>query len=114
MILRNKTKQTPRNYDGTRVTTHKVGDLLGAVLSKISVAHNDRPDLIMNAWPEIIGSKLAPMTQAISLCDGVLTVNVKNSTLHSLLSRHDKNRILSAIKQRFPTANIRNIMFRIA
>jgi len=109
-----KTRQTPRNYDGTDVTTHRVGDLLGSILSKIHVTYEDRPDLILRAWPEVIGPKLAPMTQAISLCDGVLTVNVKNSTLHSLLSRHDKYRILSTINQRFPKANIRNIIFRIA
>jgi len=106
--------RTPKNYDGTGVTSHQVSDILSGVLSKICSTHQERPDLILASWPEIIGPKLAPMTQAISLIDGVLTVKVKNSTLHSLLSRHDKFRILAAIKQRFPKANIHNIMFRIA
>ena len=112
--MRNSRERTPKNYDGTAVTTHVVSDLLPSVLSKISEICKDRPDLILEAWPEVIGPKLAGMTQAVSLRDGVLTVKVKNSTLHSLLSRHDKFRILSNIKQRFPKADIQNIVFRIA
>ena len=112
--MRKTNSRTPKNYDGTRLTTHNVGDLLSAVLSKISHSYQEDPEIVLRSWPEIIGAKLAPMTQAISLCEGVLTVKVRNSTLHSLLSRHDKYRILAAIKQRFPKANVHNIVFRIA
>ncbi|MBA3816389.1 MAG: DUF721 domain-containing protein [Parachlamydiaceae bacterium] len=105
--------RTPKYYDGTRVTTHKFSDLLPVVLSQISDTYQDRPDLILSSWPEVIGSKLASMTQAISFFDGVLTVKVKNSTLHSLLSRHDKARILAALRQRFSKIYIQNIVFRI-
>jgi len=107
-------RSTPRNYDGTGVTSHKVGDLLPALLSRLSAVQQDRPDLVLAAWPEVIGPKLASMTQAVSFVEGVLVVRVKNSTLHSLLSRHDKYRILAAIRQKFPKAGIQNIVFRIA
>ena len=112
--MRKTSFRTPKNYDGTAVTSHKVSDLLGTVLSKINEVYQERPDLLLAAWPDIIGPKLAPMTQAVSLCEGVLTVKVKNSTLHSLLSRHDKNRILATIQRKFPKAGVQNIMFRIA
>lgn len=105
--------RTPKNYDGTGVTTHRVSDLLPVVLSQISETYKDRPDLILAAWPEIIGSKLAAMTQAVSFHEGILTVKVKNSTLHSLLSRHDKYRILAALRQKFSNIYIQNIVFRI-
>lgn len=111
--MRKTVPRTPKNYDGTGVTTHKVSDLLPTVLSQINETYQDRPDLVLAAWPEVIGSKLAAMTQAISFHDGVLTVKVKNSTLHSLLSRHDKFRILAAIRRRFPKVYIQNIIFRI-
>lgn len=107
------TRRTPKNYDGTGVTTHKVSDLLSSVLSQIGDAYQDRPDLIIASWPEIIGQKLAPMTEAVSFVDGVLVVKVKNSTLHSLLSQHDKQRILSSLRQKFPKVNIKNVFFRI-
>ena len=77
-------RRTPKGYDGTGLTTHKVSDLLPQVLARIGDVYQDRPDLILSAWPEIIGQKLAPMTQAVSFVEGVLSVKVKNSTLHSL------------------------------
>lgn len=106
--------RTPKNYNGTRPTSHHVSDLLSVALLKLSDSCHERPDLLLAAWPEIIGPKHAPMTQAVTYCEGILTVKVKNSTLHSLLSRHDKHRILTSIQQRFPKANIQNIVFRIA
>ena len=112
--MKSSVRRTPKNYDGTGVTTHQVSDLLPAVLSKIGEVHQERPDLILASWPEVIGPKLSNMTQAVSFINGVLTVKVKNSTLHSLLSGKDKPRILECLKQRFPKVRIQNIVFRIA
>lgn len=106
--------RTPKNYNGTQPTSRNVADLLSLALSELSDVCQERPDLILAAWPEIIGPKHASMTQVVSFCEGILVVKVKNSTLHSLLSRHDKCRILAAIQQRFPKSNIQNIVFRIA
>lgn len=114
LVVRKSPSRTPKNYDGTQITTRKVGDLLSNALLHIGNIYQDRPDLILAAWPEIIGPKLAAMTQAVSIYDGILTVKVKNSTLHSLLCRHDKFRILAIIQQRFPKTDIQNIVFRIA
>ena len=111
--MEKKSLRTPYNYNGTGVTTHQVGDLLSRAISKLGDVYQDSGDLIMKAWPEIIGPKLAAMTQVASFREGVLTVKVRNSTLHSLLSRHDKIRILTALQQRFPKTNIQNIVFRI-
>lgn len=91
-----------------------MGDLLRDVLTEIDQIYQDRPDLVLAAWPDVIGPRLAPMTKAVSLVEGVLTVSVKNSTLHTLLSRHDKFRLLAAIQKRFPKVNVQNIVFRIA
>jgi len=106
-------QRIPYSYDGTLVTSRKMSDLLAAEISRLGELHHCRPDLIVAAWPEVIGPKLADMTQAVSFYDGILLVKVRNSTLHSLLSRHDKDRILIAVKQKFPKSNVRNIVFRI-
>ena len=108
-----KIRRTPRGYDGTGVTTHHFSDVLSSVLEAIGDVYNERPDLVMAAWPEIIGPKLATMTQVVSFQEGVLTVKVKNSTLHSLLSQHDRLRILTHLRQKFPKVNINSIVFRI-
>lgn len=105
--------RTPRGYDGPGVTTHKVGDLLTNVLATIGDSFKERPDLLLAAWPEIIGQKLAPMTQAVSFCEGVLLVKVKNSTLYSLLNQNDKLKILNSLRQKFPKMQIKNVVFRI-
>lgn len=105
--------RTPKNYDGTKLTTHRVSELLPVVLSQIGKVYEDRPDLVLAAWPDVIGSNLAPMTQAVSFVDGVLIVKVKNSALYQLLSQNDNSRILNSLRQRFPNMKIKTIFFRI-
>lgn len=106
-------RRTPKNYDGTKVTTRHVSELLPLVLGEIGELYSARPDLVLAAWPEVIGPKLALMTQAVSFNEGVLLVKVKNSSLYSLLSQHDKQRILNSLRSRFPRVEIRNVVFRI-
>ena len=105
--------RTPRKYDGTEVTSHRMTDLIPHVLSKISEVYEQRTDLILAMWPDIIGPKLATMTQAVSFADGVLVVKVKNSTLHSLLNQHEKIRLLNLLRHRFNHVDIKTIYFRI-
>lgn len=106
-------RRTPKGYDGTEVTTKSLGDLLPSILAKVGDSYSDRPDLILASWPDVIGPKLAPMTQVQSFQEGVLFVKVKNSTLHSLLSQHDKQKILTTLRQKFPKVEIKNIVFRM-
>lgn len=106
-------RRTPKDYDGTELTTHQMNDLLPSVLSQIHDVYQQRPDLILAIWPTLIGPKLAGMTQAVSFHDGFLLVKVKNSTLHSLLSQHEKPRLLSILRQKFPQVQIKTIVFRI-
>ncbi len=106
-------KRTPKDYQGTEPTGKMIGQVLSDVLEKMGKVYKERPDLVLAAWPEIIGEKLAPMTQALSFTGGVLTVKVKNSTLHSLLSQQEKARLLRRLKECFPSILIRNIVFRI-
>jgi len=103
----------PRNYDGTRPTTRSLGELLPVVLAKVGEAYSERPDMVLAAWPEIVGEKIAPLTEAVSLSEGILVVKVKNSTLHSLLAGRDKGKILGRLQKQFPQAAIKRIVFRI-
>jgi hypothetical protein len=106
-------RRTPKNYDGTEMTSRKVGDLLPEVLSALSDKYRDRPDLILAAWPSIVGEKLASMAIASRFEEGVLHVKVKNSTLYSLLEQKEKGRLIKALKSRFPKVEIRSIQFRM-
>ena len=106
-------ERTPKNYDGTQGTTKQLCHMLPQVLEKMGRNFKDRPDLILAYWPELIGERLAGMTEAVSFIDGVLTVKVKNSSLYSLLSAHEKPRLIKALQAKFPSTSIRNIIFRI-
>lgn len=94
-------------------TNKQIKDLLPAMLDEIAALHQDRPDLILAAWSEIIGEKLAPMTRPVSFEKGILMVKVNNSTLYSLLSQHERVRLLNAMRKKFPSVEIKNIYFRI-
>lgn len=106
-------RRNPKFYKGTRPTTHRIGDILPSVLSDIQTRQQDRPDIILATWPAIIGEKLAPMTRAVSFEEGVLTVIVRNATLHSLLNQHEKPKILRKLREAFRHVNFHKIIFRI-
>ena len=106
-------RRNPKNYDGSHVTSHSISDILPSVLTHVTTLYGERGDLIINGWPDIIGPNLSGMTAAESFKDGILYVRVRNSTLHSLLSQHDKPKILRKLRQRFPGVNIKTIVFRM-
>jgi len=105
--------RTPKNYDGIEKTAKELRNILPQALQKLGANFEQRPDLILAIWPEMIGEKLAPMTQAVSFIDGVLTVKVRNSSLYSLLSQHEKPKLIKVLRTRFPSVMIRNIIFRL-
>lgn len=109
----NTRRQRPKPLSKTAVTARNIGEVLPQVLNNIGRVYLQRPDLILAAWPEIIGSKLSSMTEAVSFESGVLWVNVKNATLYSLLRQNDKSRILKSLRMKFPRTEIKNIIFRV-
>ena len=103
----------PRFYNGSRLTSHNIKDLLVGVLANIGNIYEDCGCLIMDAWPDIIGSQLAAMTQAVCFREGILYVKVRNSTLYSLLVQNDKSIILDKLRKKFPKVAIKTIVFRV-
>jgi len=106
-------KRLPRHYDGPSLTTRHISQLLPRFLEDMGRKFEERPDLVIAAWPEVIGQQLAPMTQATAFVDGILTVKVKNSTLFSLLNQNDKPRLIKNLRDKFPGTVIKTIFFRL-
>ena len=106
-------RRTPKNYDGTAPTGHLLNGVLSGVLAAISDKYQDRPDLVLAAWPMIVGEKIASMAEAVSFDEGTLVVKVKNSTLYSLLVQKERARLLGVLKKKFPTVDIRALHFRM-
>ncbi len=103
----------PFEYAGTKLTSKSMHNLLPNILEKIGKSQENRGDLILASWGEIIGEKLAQMTQALSFEAGVLYVKVKNATLYSLLSQHEKPKLLDALQKKFPRSGVKNIVFKM-
>ncbi|MCP5492818.1 MAG: DUF721 domain-containing protein [Chlamydiales bacterium] len=108
-----KLRRIPRNYRGIAPTGRSLGDLLPKVLQSIDKRLATKPDLICKAWPELVGPKIAPMTQAVRFDQGVLHVKVKGSTLLHLLATYEKQRLIAQLQKRFPQSRVKNITFRI-
>lgn len=106
-------KKRPWHYDGPIPTTRHISQVLPGILHDIGKNFQNRPDLILAAWPDVIGQKLAPMTQAVSFSDGFLVVKVHNSTLYSLLAQNDKPRLLKNLRDKFPQTTIKSIVFQL-
>lgn len=106
-------KRTPKNYDGNEPTGKRIGDILPGILTDLSGKFKDQPHLILEAWPEIVGEKVSKLSRAVSFNEGVLEVRVRNSSLLSLLVEHEKNRLLTQLKKRFPKVKIQDIFFKI-
>lgn len=95
------------------MTTHRVGDLLSHALTQIGALYQDQPSLILAAWGTLVGPHLASMSRATQFREGVLHVQVSNSPLFSLLTVHEKPRLLRLLQAQFPKVVIKNIAFRM-
>ncbi|PCI95900.1 hypothetical protein COB11_00845 [Candidatus Aerophobetes bacterium] len=109
----NGNRRIPKNYQGRKPTGRQIKDLLNPLLNELQERVKTQPADVINAWPELIGEKIASMTEAVSFQSGVLVVKVSNSALYSLLVSHEKRRIEGLLKSCFPTLTINKIQFRI-
>jgi hypothetical protein len=96
-----------------KLTNKHLKDLLPSVMQEIDDRRNERPDLILAGWGQVIDEKWRPMTQAISFEKGVLVVKVGNAALYSLLVQQEKNRLIKKLQEKFPEVELKNIIFRI-
>jgi len=87
-----------------------MSDLLPDLLTQLGRKAGDPREEIFRFWFELMGEKMGPMTEPVSLADGVLTVKVKSSTLYSLLVTHERPRLLKRLQEKF---SIRNLIFRV-
>lgn len=109
----NKIERVPKNYEGIQPTGREIKDLLGPILDQVAKTAQDKPAKLIEAWPEIIGPKVAHMTKAVSFENGLFIVKVENSTLYSLLEQHEKQRLLKKIQETFPNFKVRKLLFRM-
>ena len=102
--------RTYRAYNGTQPSAKKMSDLLPDIVSAIGRQGRQEKEVVFAFWCTLLGEKMAPLTEPISLVEGVLTIKIKSATLYSLLSLHERPRLLKQLQEKFP---IRKLVFRV-
>ncbi len=102
--------RTRRNYFGTENPVKNMTELLPELLGDLERKTKDQRADIFQYWLDLMGEKMANLTEPVSFSDGVLTVKVKSSTLYSLLAVHERGRLLAKLQEKF---SIRNLVFRV-
>lgn len=106
-------KKWQRGGETPALTSSHLRDLLPRFLSSLSEKYHDKPTLVCESWPQIVGSKISKMTCARRFEEGILHVTVQNSTLLSLLSQYDKPRLIAKLRAHFPQLEIKTVVFRL-
>lgn len=105
--------RTPKNYQGIQPTGRMIKDLLPKVLHGYEKTQENKVALIFEAWPSVVGEKLAPMTEVVSYDEGIVKIKVSNSTLLSVLTGHEKGKLLAKLRECFPSVQIKTLHFFI-
>ena len=105
--------RVPKNYEGVKPTGREIKDLLDPLLEQVEARVKQQPTALFEAWPQIVGPKIAEMTKPVSIDKGVFLILVQNSTLHSLLSTYEKPNLLKKIQDTFPQLMIKTLRFRL-
>ncbi len=105
-------RRVPFNYDGPRVTTRTLDNLLSHVLQTIGERYKSDDLLVLQAWPHVVGSAISPYVKAKGFVDGVVHVSVQNATVLSLMHM-DKQRLLASLQKMVPGVIVRSLSFRI-
>ena len=93
--------------------TQTIGEALEKVMRKMGLNDRLTESQILSAWKEIVGDWFAMHTCPNRLRDGVLFVQVIQSTVHYELDRVWKPQILQKLKARFGARKIRDVKFRV-
>jgi len=95
-----------------KLTSKKLSDLLVQTKKNLlkEVQADDVP--IESIWPLVVGEKIAPLTTVVSFKGGVLVIRVASPTLNNLLSRTEKPKLLSKLKNEFPFLKVRSLVFQ--
>ena len=105
-----------RGYDEPKPKpdrTQLAGAAATAFLKQLGLGEQMDEDELKRVWKEIVGDFLAVHSTPVRLKDGILVVQVMQSTVHYELDRMLKPKLLKKLKERFGAKRIREIRFRI-
>ena len=90
-----------------------IKNLAKPFLDNVDKKLRENPRAILHGWDEIVGKKIAALTDPEKFENGILFVKVKQQMLYNLLVKHEYSRLLESLRKNFPQTVIEAIKFRI-
>lgn len=88
----------------------KIGSVIDSILAERGYLTPVREWGVVNAWANIVGAKLASVTECSRVENGVLYVRVESSAWRQEIS-YIKRHILDSIRKETPCTTINDIVF---
>lgn len=101
------------SHKKVKSTSKHLKDLLGGFEKQLQKLQTIPSEEILKFWPKIVGDNISKMTKAVEFKNETLFVRVNNSSLFSLLTLHEKKKLIQLLRSRFPTVKIKDIHFRL-
>lgn len=93
--------------------TQLAGAVASSFLQQLGLGEQMDEDELKRVWKEMVGDFLALHSTPVKLKDGILVVQVLQSTIHYELDRIWKPKVLKNLRERFGNKRIREIRFRV-
>jgi len=98
-----------KNWNSNKKVEH-IGDLLEKYLAVSGLGDAMKDISVIEAWGDIVGERVAGVTECVSLEDGVLSVRVKSAAWRQELAYMKGDLIKAIIRDRGPGL-VRDIRF---
>ncbi|WP_348664056.1 DciA family protein [Chlamydia vaughanii] len=102
-----KTKSNPKTASTIKHAKH----YLSRYLKKIEHIVAAKPQEVIEAWNEMLGTKYSGMFQALGFKDHILLVKIYNSSLYALLKQTHQSSLIARLHQAVPHAQVKEIQF---
>jgi len=91
----------------------RLGDVLGSVLEKHGLRDQIKHMAALDLWPEVVGEHIAAATEARSVSEATLIVEVRSSGWLMELNMM-KGDLLRRVNERLPDAPLQRLVFVLA
>ena len=96
---------------GKTATPESIGQVLEALIKDLGIERKIKGHQAVALWSEIVGAKIARVTEAHRIEDGVLYVRVQNSVWRNELTMR-KPELIRMINVRMKRNTVTDIVFR--
>jgi len=96
---------------GKKSGPRNIGTVLETLISELGIEKKIKGHQVVALWEEIVGEKIAKVTEAHKVDDGVLFVKVKNSAWRNELTMK-KLEIIKMINDKVKRNTVSDIVFR--